>query len=187
VSSNNVAKAADAAFAGPCGTEKTLSENKPYRYKPKRSEVWLQRYCGVADLSFCGLQAQFAKIIGKDNAQYEAKVAEQRRTSAEALAANSASAQSSAAGGQAGFVRNDPATLAARRCLESGRSDMECIGQGLKTGLADVFGGVVGGTLGSSISRGFGYYRAATEWRFQRYGRPDVFLQKGAQILPAAA
>jgi hypothetical protein len=149
-----VGLAADKAFPGPYGTEKTLSGNTPYRYSrndPRFGyngiQVW-QTFLSE------GMHNQFAKIIGGDNAKYEAKVAEQKRTAAAALAANSAPEGASAGGTQAGGMRNDPGSVAARRCVEAGRSEMECVGEGLKTGLNDMFGGVVGGVLGGSIPAG---------------------------------
>jgi hypothetical protein len=38
------------------------------------------------------------------------------------------------------FARNDPGTVAARRCLELGGSDLECIAKGFTTGLGDLTG-----------------------------------------------
>ena len=80
-------------------------------------------------------QSQFAQIIGKDNARYAALRAEQRRDAAQGVSANP-QAQSSASP----FVRNDPGTLAARRCVELGGSALECVGKGFWTGLVDMAG-----------------------------------------------
>jgi hypothetical protein len=146
-----VGQAADAAFPGPYGTEKTLSGNTPYRYSRNDPRFGFKDIPVWQALLSPGLQTQFAKIIGADNAKYQAKVAEQKRASADALVANSASATTPAGGGSSNGMKNDPGSVAARRCLESGRDQMECMGQGIKTGLNDLFGGVVGGVLGSDI------------------------------------
>jgi len=151
VASYNVAKAADAAFPGPYGTEKTLSDNRPYRYSRNDPRFGFKGIAVWQTFLSPGMQAQFAKIIGQDNAKYEAKVAEQRRSAAEALTANSAPANSPAGGGSSNGMKNDPGSVAARRCLESGRDQMECMGQGIKTGLNDLFGGFVGGVMGNDI------------------------------------
>lgn len=37
----------------------------------------------------------------------------------------------------------DQGTVAMRHCLESGRSDMECLGEGMKVGLTDLSGGAI--------------------------------------------
>jgi hypothetical protein len=49
-------------------------------------------------------------------------------------------ASEQAAQGGSPFVRNDPGTLAARRCAELGGSELECIGKGFWTGLMDMAG-----------------------------------------------
>ena len=83
-----------------------------------------------------GLQSQFAQIIGKDNARYAALRAEQKRIAAEGVSANPQAASPSGSP----FVRNDPGTLAARRCVELGGSELECVGKGFWTGLLDMAG-----------------------------------------------
>jgi hypothetical protein len=82
-----------------------------------------------------GLQSQFTQIIGKDNAQYAALRAEQKRIAAEGVSANP---QAGASGSP--FIRNDPGTLAARRCEELGGSALECVGKGFWIGLVDMAG-----------------------------------------------
>lgn len=68
------------------------------------------------------------------NQWYQAHLEQERRASEEARA--------QAAGAQAGspFIRNDPGTLAARRCVELGGNELECIGKGLWGGLMDLAG-----------------------------------------------
>ena len=83
------------------------------------------------------LQSQFAQIVAGDNARYAAKRAEEKRIAAEALNPN---AQAAVPGVQQG-MKNDPGRVAARRCLESGRSELDCLGEGLKVGLNDLTGG----------------------------------------------
>jgi len=79
------------------------------------------------------LQARFAQIVGGNDPHYIASVEQQKRTAMQQLQANA---------GQGGspFIRNDPGTLAARRCVELGGSDAECIGKGLWGGLMDLAG-----------------------------------------------
>ena len=43
-----------------------------------------------------------------------------------------------AANGGSPFIRNDPGTLATRRCMELGGSELECAGKGFLTGLTDL-------------------------------------------------
>jgi hypothetical protein len=57
----------------------------------------------------------------------------QARADADRQAA-SQQAQAARASGNSPFVRNDPGTLAARRCVELGGTELECVGKGLMTG-----------------------------------------------------
>jgi hypothetical protein len=179
VAAYKVGQAADAAFPGSYGTEKTLSGNTPYRYSRNDPRFGFKDIPVWQTFLSPGLQAQFAKIIGADNAKYEAKVAEQKRASAEALAANSAAAHAPAGGAEANGMRNDPGSVAARRCLESGRDQMECVGQGLKTGLSDLFGGVMGNAI-PTASTGFAGLRISGD--FSGTGARISFSEAGASV-----
>jgi hypothetical protein len=82
-------------------------------------------------------QAFLQQLLGADKARnewYQAHLEQEKRESEQARA--------QAAGTQGGspFVRNDPGTLAARRCVELGGSELECIGKGLWGGLMDLAG-----------------------------------------------
>jgi hypothetical protein len=83
-----------------------------------------------------GLQSQFAQIIGKDNARYAALRAEQMRIAAQGVSANPPAAVPEAQQG----MKNDPGRVAMRRCVESGRNETDCLGEGLKVGLNDLMG-----------------------------------------------
>ena len=74
------------------------------------------------------------QLGGADKARnewYRAHLEQEKRVSEEAA---------NAAKGGSPFVRNDPGTLAARRCVELGGSELECIGKGFWTGLTDMAG-----------------------------------------------
>jgi hypothetical protein len=94
-----------------------------------------------------GLQAQFAQIVGGNNPAYNAKIQEEKRLAIQRLQADTQAAQAQAEA-QAHPMRQDAGSVAARRCIESGRSETECIGEGLKTGLNEMFGPMVQGVLG---------------------------------------
>jgi len=83
------------------------------------------------------LQSQFTQIIGKDNAQYAALRGEQKRIAAQGV---SADAQAGTPSSGSPFIRNDPGTLAARRCVELGGNALECVGKGLWGGFMDMAG-----------------------------------------------
>ena len=82
------------------------------------------------------LLAEYGKIDAAANAHYQAHVDQQRRENEEARA-QAARAQGQ---GSSQFVRNDPGTVAVRRCLELGGGELECMGKGLTTGLFDMTG-----------------------------------------------
>src|ERR1700736_4808689 len=81
-----------------------------------------------------GLQAQFAQIVGGNDPRYAAAIEQEKRTAMKQLQTNAAIAQSEQ------NMRKDPGSVATRRCLESGRSETECLGEGIKVGLADLAG-----------------------------------------------
>ena len=148
VAQYKVGQAADAAFPGPYKDEKNLSANTPYHYSRWDARFGVQGL-PVFQLFFSPqLQAQFRQITGADNARRAAKVAQDTQTAARAREPNASAASGN---GDPQFVRNDRGTLAARRCVESGRSEMECIGEGLKTGLNDLMGPMVGGVMGDNL------------------------------------
>ena len=80
------------------------------------------------------LQARFAQIVGGNDPRYIAAVEREKRTAMQQLQTNAAIAQSEQ------NARKDPGSVATRRCLESGRSETECLGEGIKVGLADLAG-----------------------------------------------
>jgi len=77
------------------------------------------------------------ELGGADKARnqwYQAHIEQEKRESEQARA--------QAAGTQGGspFIRNDPGTLAARRCMELGGNELECVGKGLWGGMMDMAG-----------------------------------------------
>jgi hypothetical protein len=83
------------------------------------------------------------------NQAYQAHLDQEKQVNEQAKAQANAGANGSP------FVRNDAGTVAARRCVESGRSEMECMGEGLKVGLNDLAGGdFLGGITGEKAAKG---------------------------------
>ena len=79
-------------------------------------------------------QAEFRRINGGASAQAQARVDSTRREN------EPARAQPSTGNTSATPLRNDPGTVAARRCLELGGGTFECMGKGLTTGMLDLAG-----------------------------------------------
>jgi hypothetical protein len=81
------------------------------------------------------LQSRFAQIVGGGDVRYMSAIGQQRQAAIQQVQA-AARVMASQANSP-----HDAGTLAVRRCMESGRSDMECLGEGLKVGVADLYGG----------------------------------------------
>jgi hypothetical protein len=88
------------------------------------------------------IRSEYAKVTAAFEAQRQAAVTAARKEAETQKAAP--------ASGGSPFIRNDPGTLAARRCVELGGSELECIGKGLSTGFADLLGGVAPQVAGGS-------------------------------------
>jgi hypothetical protein len=82
------------------------------------------------------LQSQFAQIVGGNNPTYNAKIAVERQNAMSGLKADMEAAEAAAKP-----MPKDAGSVAMRKCMESGRSDMECLGEGMKVGLVDLAGG----------------------------------------------
>jgi len=117
--------------------DKNFPKDKPSEYLTYHFSRWDPRFGfnGINIWQFFSedLQSQYTKIVGADNARYAAMRAEQRRIAAQGVSANPQASGSP-------FVRNDPGTLAARRCVELGGNELECVGKGFWTGLIDMAG-----------------------------------------------
>lgn len=143
----NLGLASDKAWPGAYKTGQTFTDYTPYHYSrfdPRFGfrDIFIWQFFSE------NLHSQYALLIGKDNANYAAHIAEEKRTSEAALKANSQAAQT----GGSPFVRNDPGTLAARRCVELGGSALECIGKGLWGGMLDMAGLPADTTISSGPS-----------------------------------
>jgi hypothetical protein len=78
------------------------------------------------------------ELGGADKARnqwYQAHIEEEKRQSEQARAQAAGTK-----GGGSPFIRNDPGTLAARRCVELGGNALECVGKGMWGGMMDLAG-----------------------------------------------
>jgi len=172
VAQYNLGQAADKAFPN-----KKPSEDLTYHFSR-----WDARFGfkGIDIWQFFSenLQSQFTQIIGKDNAHYAALRAEQRRIAAQGVSANPEASGSP-------FVRNDPGSLAARRCVELGGSELECIGKGFWTGLTDMVGINPAEISGPEHAGVFmnGLYQGASGLGFS-FGLDTVSLTGCGQLIP---
>ena len=122
------------------------------------------------------------QLGGADKARnqwYQAHLEQERRASEEAA---------NAAKGGSPFVRNDPGTLAARRCVELGGSEVECIGKGFWTGLMDMAGvdadalNPTGGSQFAGVIMNGSYQGAAGLWL--GFGSESLSLNGCGKLVP---
>ncbi len=135
-------------------SDKTFPNNKPSEDRRYHFSRWDPNfgYNGINIWQFFSenVQAQFTQIVARDNANYAALRAEQRRVAEEALKANSQAATQASGGSP--FARNDPGTLAARRCVELGGNALQCVGEGFWKGLVGMTGLDTAGIMGPEPS-----------------------------------
>jgi hypothetical protein len=142
-------KQSDEKFPGPYGGWKRLSLNmKIYPRNDARFGVdgtrLFERFFSAS------FRAGYEKAVGADAAQHEAFLREQQKEYERAQAGGHSDAIANANAVAIGkiFSGNDPGTVTARRCIELGRSQLECTGKGAISGLL----GLVG--LGSALQPG---------------------------------
>ncbi len=141
------------------GQQLDLNTN-PYHYSQTDPKFGFEGIPVWVDFLSPSLQAQFAQIVGANNASYQAAVAAEQKAAINALQAEAAAAQA-----QAQPLPQDPGAVAMRKCMESGRSDMDCLGEGIKVGLVDLAGGNPLAAIGPSSAPGLrlsGTYSTST-------------------------
>jgi hypothetical protein len=79
--------------------------------------------------------AEYRKVDHSVNASYQAHLDQE---------AHAAERQQQAAQAAASGMRNDAGSVKMRRCLEAGRSETECLSQGLAAGMDELTGGLMG-------------------------------------------
>lgn len=83
-------------------------------------------------------QARFAQVVGHNDPRYQTAVDQQKHRAVQQADNDLKTAQADAA---ETHYRKDAGSVAARHCVESGRSETECIGEAMKVGLKDLMGG----------------------------------------------
>ncbi len=108
----------------------------PYRFSRTDSRFGFQGIPVWTTFLSPGLQAQFAQMVGGSNPTYSAKIQEERQRAIKGVQTDAEAAEA-----ESKPMRQDKGSVAMRKCMESGRSDMECLGEGMKVGLVDLAGG----------------------------------------------
>ena len=109
--------------------------SNPYRFKPTDPRFGFEGIPVWTSYLTPGTQDAFARIVGGGNDQYAMAVYRQKRAATQKVDDDIRAADAEA------HYAKDPGSVAARHCVESGRSETECLGEGLKVGAQDLFGG----------------------------------------------
>jgi hypothetical protein len=109
--------------------------SNPYRYKRNDPKFGFEGIPVWTTYLTPGTQDAYARIIGGSDDQYAMAVYREKTGAVKQVddAAKAANAEASYA--------KDPGSVAVRHCVESGRSEMECLGEGMKVGMNDLMGG----------------------------------------------
>jgi len=107
----------------------------PYRFKRNDPKFGFEGIPVWTTFLTPGTTDAFARIVGGSDSQYAMSVAREK-----AAATKQVENEINAANAEASYAK-DPGSVAARHCLESGRSETECLGEGLKVGVQDLLGG----------------------------------------------
>jgi len=127
-----VAKAVDSAFPGPYGEWKKVSDNTPYRYMRTDPRFGVE---GVQTWTLlpAAVQDQYYTIIGAERLKNVA------RARADSIARAEGEARMTRTGPppgeQPGAPAKDEETRQIRRCVESGRSEIQCMMEGFGKGV----------------------------------------------------
>jgi hypothetical protein len=116
------------------GQQFDLNSN-PYRYKRSDPRFGFEGIPVWTTFLTPGTQAQFARIIGGNDDSYMVAVDKEKRGAVKQVQDNAKAEQAERS------YAKDPGSVAARHCVESGRSEMECLGEAMKVGAMDLMGG----------------------------------------------
>jgi hypothetical protein len=136
---HSIAAAADSAFPGPHGTFKQLSEDTPYRYMrtdPRFGVEGLDLFHAVLTPA---IQAQYDQVVGVERAKVAVRAHEDSiaRTEGERRMTAPAGAQ------QQPMSQLEKEQQGIRRCVESGRSQTECLTEGVGKSFMNMIGGFI--------------------------------------------
>jgi hypothetical protein len=115
--------------------------SNPYRYSTSDPKFGFEGIPVWTAFLSPSIQARFAQIAGAGNPQYQAAVQQEKQKAFQQVQADTQAAQAEQAQAK---MPKDEGSVAIRRCLESGRSETECLGEGLKVGVNELTGGLYG-------------------------------------------
>ncbi len=116
------------------GQQFDLASN-PYRFKRSDPRFGFEGIPVWTTFLSPAAQDAFARRVGGNDPQYAMAVAREKTAATRQVDDNLKAADAEA------HYAKDPGSVATRHCLESGRNEMECMGEGLKVGMTDLIGG----------------------------------------------
>lgn len=131
-----IGQAIDSAHPGPYGRFQKVSHNTPYGYMRTDPRFGVEGI-DTWNLLPAAVRDQFYQVIGADRLRIAA------RARADSEEAQRRGTQQAAAGQQGAGQGEDRRRI--RRCVESGRSEMQCVMEGLGRGFMDLAGAALPG------------------------------------------
>ena len=122
------------------GEQFSLASN-PYRFSRTDPKFGFEGIPVWTTFLSPSLQTQFTQLVGGNNPSYQEAVARERQKAFQQVKSDAQAAQ--AAQVEANMPK-DAGSVAMRRCLESGRSETECLGEGWRVGMNELTGGLSG-------------------------------------------
>jgi hypothetical protein len=113
-------------------------EGNPFHYSVSDPKFGFEGIPIWARFFTPNVQARFAQVVGHNDPRYQVAVDQEKRRAVQQADNDLKTAQADAA--ETHYAK-DAGSVAARHCVESGRSEMECLGKGLKVGAMDLMGG----------------------------------------------
>ena len=117
--------------------EKFSLATNPYRFSPSDPKFGFEGIPVWTSFLTPTIQAKFAELAGGNNPSYQQAVAQERRKAFQQVQDDADTARTEAS------LAKDPGSVAVRRCIESGRGELECLQEGMKVGFNDLSGGMV--------------------------------------------
>jgi len=109
--------------------------SNPYRFKRNDPKFGFEGIPVWTTFLSPGTQDAYARIIGGSDDEYAIAVHREKNA-----AIRQVDNDVKAANAEASYAK-DPGSVAARHCVESGRSEVECLGEGMKVGFNELMGG----------------------------------------------
>ncbi len=109
--------------------------SNPYRFKRTDPRFGFEGIPVWTTFLTPGTQDAFARTIGGSDDQYAIAVHREKNVALQQMQNDAKAADAEA------HYAKDPGSVAVRHCVESGRSETECLGEGMKVGLKDLMGG----------------------------------------------